>query len=178
MMTDRYEPHRKSRILDRAYRAGDLDAVRTGLGNPVDFPNCRHPFELAIGDHPLEYAIYWSPLSFIETLLEMGANPNHPDDDGFPSLIAALSTDRDDRIALVALLLDAGAEVDQRGLNDWTVLHYAVGQRDLKAVQLLLRHGADATLRTRIDDCTSALEEAEAIDFTEALEPLRQAQSQ
>jgi ankyrin repeat protein len=178
MTTDRRENQRRSLILDRAYRAGNLVAVREGLGDPTDFPNCRQPYELAVGDHPLEYAIYWSPLSFIETLLALGADPNYVADDGFPSLIAALSTDREDRYALVQLLLDAGAPTDQRGLNDWTVLHYAISLRDLHAVQLLLSQGADPTLKTRIDDCTTPLEDAEAIDFSEALEPLRQALSQ
>jgi hypothetical protein len=37
------------------------------------------------------YAIYHSPLAFIRILLEIGANPNTPVDDGFPPLIAALS---------------------------------------------------------------------------------------
>lgn len=177
MRADQGEHHQRFQILDRAYRAGNLDGVRMALGNPVDFPNCSHPVELAVGDHPLEYAIYWSPLPFIETLLEMGADPNYADNEGFPSLIATLSTDRGDRYALAQLLLDAGARIDQRGLNDWTVLHYAVSRRDIKAVQLLLQHGADATLRTRIDDYTTPLEEAEAINFAEALEPLQRALS-
>ena len=38
----------------------------------------------------LVYAIYHSPLSFIRKLLELGADPNAPVDDGFPPLIAAL----------------------------------------------------------------------------------------
>ena len=61
MMTDQGKNHRNFQILDRAYRTGDLDALRTALGNPTDFPNCRQPHELGVGDLPLEYAIYWSP---------------------------------------------------------------------------------------------------------------------
>ena len=41
------------------------------------------------------YAIYHSPLAFIRTLLEIGAEPNAPVDDGFPPLIAALISARD-----------------------------------------------------------------------------------
>ena len=54
------------------------------------------PFELGLG-HPLEYAIYWSPVQFIEELIGVGADPGYEDDAGFPALHAALSTSRKDR---------------------------------------------------------------------------------
>jgi uncharacterized protein len=66
MTRDRCEVYRQHKRVHDAYRAGDLDALRGALDDPPDFPNCRQPLELAVGDHPLEYAIYWSPLAFIE----------------------------------------------------------------------------------------------------------------
>ncbi|MDH3236230.1 MAG: ankyrin repeat domain-containing protein, partial [Alphaproteobacteria bacterium] len=140
---------------------------------PPDFPNCLQPHALGVGDYPLEYAIYWSPLDFIDELIANGAEPDYPDDAGFPSLIAALSSGRRDQHDVVRLLLDSGADVDQRGLNDWTALHYAVAQRDLDGVKLLLERGADPSLKTRIDDCTSPLEDAEAMGFEAAAVLLR-----
>lgn len=170
MNKDRSDIHRQFKDVDGAFREGDLEALKSALGDPADFPNCLQPFELAVGDYPLEYAIYWSPLSFIATLMEIGADPNYPDRSGFPSLIAALSSDRGDRLELLNLLLQWGAYLDQRGLNDWTPLHYAVNQHDLEAIRLLLRHGADPALRTRIDDCTTPLEDARAAGFAEAVD--------
>jgi ankyrin repeat protein len=116
----------------------------------------------------LTYAIYWSPLRFIEELLALGADPNRHDNDGFPPLFAALckthpqpgSRTRTDVVDVMARLLDAGADPDQRGLNDWTALHFAVHETNVEAVRLLLAHGADRELRTRIDDCETALEMA------------------
>jgi ankyrin repeat protein len=175
MSQDRRENHRRFEAVDAAYRAGDLDALRHALGDPPDFPNCQPPVGIAIGDHPLEYAIYWSKLDFIERLIGAGADPNYEDGAGFPSLIAALSSDRRDIAALVTLLLDNGADVHQRGINDWTPLHYAVTQWDLPSVELLLRYGADPNARTRIDDCSSPLEDAEAIGFTAAVQVMRKA---
>jgi len=83
---------------------------------------------------------------------------------------AGLSTRRPDKLEVLELLLASGADVGQRGVNDWTPLHYAVVERDAEAVRLLLAHGADPMLKTRIDDCTSPLEDAEAVGFTAGAE--------
>src|SRR5262245_50026397 len=75
------------RIHD-AFVAGDLDALRAAVDDPSVIPNGRMPD--AIGSC-LVYAIYHSPLAFIGALLDLGADPRAPVDDGFPPLIAALS---------------------------------------------------------------------------------------
>ena len=155
------------RRIDDAFRAGDLEALRAAVDDPATVPNGRMP--IAIGSC-LVYAIYHSPLPFIRTLLEIGADPNAPADDGFPPLIAALScgraapgaaarTDVDD---LIRLLLTCGADPNQRGINDYTPLHMAVAERNGRAVQLLLDAGADPELRTRIDDYETPQRMAEA----------------
>jgi uncharacterized protein len=177
MTSDWCALYRQFTAVDGAYRRGDLDALKAALGDPEGFPNCLLPFDLAVGDHPLEYAIAWSPLPFVQILLELGADPNYPAQDGFPSLIETLATDRPDKHAVMTLLLDAGADVQQRGHNDWTPLHYAVVRRDLTAVTLLLARGADPAARTRIDECSTPLEDAEAIGFSEAAALLRHAHS-
>jgi ankyrin repeat protein len=88
-------------------------------------------------------------------------------------LIAALSADRPDRLELLRLLLSRGAESGQRGLNDWTPLHYAVARDDLPAIELLIAHGADINARTRIDDLTTPLEEAERSNRSRAVDALK-----
>ncbi len=173
----RNERHRLFKAIDDAFRAGDIEALRTALGNSPRWFDEPMPDEFGLG-HPLEYAIYWSPLGFIEQLIAAGSNVNYDDDGGFPSLIAALSTDRHsrgDRLDVLRLLIRHGADLDQRGINDWTPLHYAVNLRDLEALRLLLEAGADPTARTRIDNLTTPLEEAEAAGFAEGAALLRQA---
>lgn len=163
---------RKFRQLDEAFRNGDLDALRVAAEDPALVPNGRMPDTIG---SCLVYAIYHSPLSFIRTLLEIGANPNAPADDGFPPLIAALSCSRDvpgakrrtDVDEMVRLLLSFGADPNQRGLNDYTPLHMGVGVRDTLAVQLLLDGGADPELRTRIDECETPLEMAQRTGLEE-----------
>jgi ankyrin repeat protein len=123
---------------------------------------------LAIGSC-LEYAIYHSPRRFIQTLLDLGADPTPEDHAGFPPLIAALSCSRSDRgsparqdvVEILRLLLDAGADPHQRGVNDYTALHMAVAENNVPAVRLLIARGADPSLRTRIDDCETPIEMAE-----------------
>jgi ankyrin repeat protein len=171
-MTDR-ERYCRFQAIDRAYRDGDMAALRHALGDPEDFPNCSQPFELAAGDRPLEYAVDWSPRAFVAELLAAGADPNHPDPGGFPALIAALSSERGDRLEILKLLLDHGADPDQPGINDWTPLHYAVARRDMQAIGLLLDHGADPEARTRIDDYITPLEAAESGGFNDGAAALR-----
>jgi len=63
---------------------------------------------------------------------------------------------------IIRLLLSHGADPNQRGLNDYTPLHMAVAERQPVAIRMLLDAGADPDLRTRIDDCETPLEIAEA----------------
>jgi uncharacterized protein len=156
--------------IHEAYKRGDLDTLRALLGDPPDFPNCRGP--VGVGEILLEYAIYHSPFAFIFTLLELGADPNYEDHAGVPSLIAALSADRADRYQIIDLLLGSGADLQQRGINDWTPLHYAAATEDVEGIELLLAHGADAKARTRIDNCATPLEEAEILGRSGAVRAL------
>jgi uncharacterized protein len=174
------------RRIDEAFRKGDLDGLRAAVDDPAVIPNGRMP--ITIGSC-LVYAIYHSPLPFIRTLLEIGADPNAPSDLGFPPLIAALSCSRDaagtkrrtDVDQILRLLLSFGVDPNQRGINDYTPLHMAVAERNATAVQILLEGGADPELRTRIDDYETPLEMARAagLDAISAMlarkgQPLRQ----
>jgi uncharacterized protein len=148
----------ESLAIHEAYRRGDLAALKALLGSD---------------ELDLEYAIYHSPLSFLRTLLELGADPNYEDHAGFPSLIATISTDRPDKRELIELLLSCGADIQQRGVNDYTPLHYAAARNDVKLVELLLARGADPNAKTRIDDFATPAQEAEFLHAFEAVEALR-----
>jgi ankyrin repeat protein len=158
--------HEQFKKIDAAFKTGDLAALRAAVDDPAMVPNGSMP--LSIGPC-LEYAIYHSPISFIRTLLDIGADPNPIDHAGFPPLIAALSCSRpcpgsagrQDVLEVMKLLLAFKAEPNQRGINDYTPLHMAVAEGNLAAVELLLESGADPLLRTCIDDCETAREMAE-----------------
>ncbi len=146
--------------MHRSVVAGDLEELRAALGNPSDFPNTATP--LAIGPL-LTYAIYHGPLGLVRALLDAGADAAAEAEDGFPPLIALLTTDRPDRIDVLRLLLAAGADPNTHGLNDWTPLHLVVQSDDLAAAEVLVAAGADPRVRTRIDEPTSALDDAQAM---------------
>jgi uncharacterized protein len=160
------------RKIHAAFRDGDLAALRAAVEDPECVPN--GPMPLAIGPC-LEYAIYHSPLSFIRNLLEIGADPNPAEHSGFPPLIAALSCSRSqpdsparsDALEIIKLLLRFDADPNQRGINDYTPLHMAVGERHLEAIATLLEAGADPLLRTRIDDYETPREMAEGAGLVE-----------
>jgi len=164
---DRCAEARKFQQIDAAFQDGDLEALRAAVDDPAMVPNGVMP--LAIGSC-LVYAIYHSPLNFIHTLLKIGADPNAPAGDGFPPLIAALSCTRTvpgsrrrmDVEEILGLLLTFGADPNQRGINDYTPLHMAVAERNATAIEILLKHGADPELRTRIDELQTPKEMAVA----------------
>lgn len=158
--------------LHDAFVRGDVAAIRSLLGDPPGFPNSETPDWL--GD-VLTYAVYWSPLAAIEELLELGADARRDPGDGFPPLIAATDRrprdGRDERVEVMRLLLAHGADPNVQGMNDGTPLHQVVWKRDgwadhLEAARVLLEGGADPHVKTRIDDFSSALEDAQAADAT------------
>ena len=163
---------RRFQAIDDAFKRGDLEGLRAAVDDPALVPNGL--VSDLIGSC-LVYAIYHSPFAFIRTLLEIGADPNAPVDDGFPPLMAALvkgrpapgATTRDDVDEIVRLLLRSGADPNQRGINDYTALHMAVAERRPLAVRLLLDAGADPQLRTRIDDYETAGELAQTLGLVD-----------
>ncbi|HEX6660142.1 MAG TPA: ankyrin repeat domain-containing protein [Ilumatobacter sp.] len=165
--------------IDAAFKAGDLAALRAELDDDEGrFPNVV--VAAGIGDC-LTYAVYHSPVAFIAELLDLGADPNCPAGDGFPPVIAALSCAtsapgspaRTDVHQIVELLLARGSDVQQRGLNDYTPLHWAAGVGDLAMVDLLLAHGADPNEITRIDDMETPLVVASVAGHTAIVDRLR-----
>jgi uncharacterized protein len=163
--------------IHTAIRSGDMTALVDELGADPNFPNVIP--HLAIGSC-LTYAIYHAPIGLVSDLLLAGADPNWPADDGFPPLIAAVTcgteapgaTIRPDVQELVDLLVAQGANVDQRGFNDYTPLHLAAEQGNLGVVEKLLAHGADPDAITRIDDCETALAVARKAGQTSVVQHL------
>jgi hypothetical protein len=63
---------REFKKIGAAFRRGDLAALRAAVDDPASVPH--GPMPVIVGSC-LDYAIYHSPLAFIRTLLEIGADP-------------------------------------------------------------------------------------------------------
>jgi len=175
---DQSAEYEQFKRIDAAFRAGDLSALRAAVDDPDAVPNGQMPRTIG---RCLEYAIYHSPLSFIRTLLDIGADPNPDDHSAFPPMIAALSCSRSqpgsparpDVQQILELLLSFGTDPNQRGINDYTPLHMAIDVRNPQAFRLLLAAGADPRLRTRVDEFETPRELAKRAGLPEFVELLR-----
>lgn len=125
-----------------------------------------HP-RLATDIEEICAAVQWGTPDALALMVQHGAPVVIETDDGFPLLHIAI--DRASEPApgqpkgghnVLRFLLQAGADVNERGMNDWTPLHRAAAFNDAKACRILLQHGADRTKVTNIDNYGTAEEEA------------------
>ncbi len=101
---------------------------------------------------PLSMALTLQDLSAARALLRLGADPNlvtRPGD--MPALANAVVLADNEHLErpldFVRDLLDAGARIDELGPQGTTALHLAAMTNNAHALDLLLRRGADPTLR-------------------------------
>ncbi len=118
--------------LFRAIRAGDLAAVqeRIAAGDPLD--EIREIEE----DTALIRALELGHAPIVRELVAAGANVNL--DGGWGTPLGFALPD----LRLAELLIDAGANVDQRGDDGHAPVAVAVEQRNLRLLRLLLEAGA------------------------------------
>lgn len=156
-----------------AMGAADLEVLRKFQNEIADFPGGRdrwlnRPWIVSAIQSGAPQTIAWMievdvPLVFCDG---EGTTVLHACIDQFAEHKSA--TMHDSMRALIA----AGADVNIKGLNDWTPLHLAVARGDLVALQILLDAGADPNIRTTIDDYDTPLEYAESIGFKQAVDIL------
>lgn len=151
--TERMEYTEIARILDRG-NVGELEFVHQAV---EDFPCGRDSF---IGRHWVTSAIDSGSFQTIEWMIRKGATLKFQDDEGYSPVHSCIERERADKYQVLDLLLRSGADVNARGINDWTPLHMAAVHDDRKAIRMLLEAGADRTIGTRIDDYATPEEEA------------------
>ena len=141
--------------------AKDNEHEFDGLAKLVDeFPLGTDPY---MGRHWIRNAIDCGSQKAVEWMLMQRVDLSFRDDEGYTVLHAALERERPDRYSILALLLDHGAPVNAHGINDWTPAHMAAVREDIEALRLLIEHGADLSIRTRIDDYDTPLEAARSL---------------
>lgn len=98
----------------------------------------------------LHYAVRGGKLPLIALLLDRGANPNAPDDQGLtPVLHLSRTRAAFDPIPVLELLVSRGAGVGARDEQDATLLMFYARQGRAAPVRWLLAHGADGSAKNR-----------------------------
>jgi ankyrin repeat protein len=115
----------------------------------------------AVGDGGSKAAIEW--------MLEKKAELNFRDEEGYTPVLAAIERKGTDKHEILEMLLRAGASANLKGINDWTPAHLAAARDDVEALKILIRYGADLTVRTDIDDYATPLEEARTLGSSKAV---------
>ena len=85
-------------------------------------------------------------LDLLRLLLARGTSPTAVGANGFPPLVYLARGDKGEHPEKIALLLEHGADVNARGLQGRTALHYAAAAGHGRVVRQLLAAGADPTL--------------------------------
>lgn len=93
---------------------------------------------------PLHCAILEGNLHAAQTLLDCGADLS-PKNAKEPPLYTACAVDIDNNYELCKLLLERGADCNDRDLLGRTIFALALGHQTLKIIKLLLEYGADIT---------------------------------
>jgi hypothetical protein len=117
----------------------------------------RLPHWIYAKDSALHVAAAGYRVEIAKLLLDAGANPNSAENhrrsgplhyaaDGY--IVSKLWNEKN-QVAMIRLLLKAGAQINAQDKNGATPLHRAVRTRCAAAVQCLLDAGADATIKNK-----------------------------
>jgi ankyrin repeat protein len=149
-----------------------------------DFPCCG--YGITFPDYEalwywINEAIACCSFDAVEWIISKGINLNFMDAEGYTPLFCCIEREFPDKYDMLQLLIDNGADVNfgahwdnnTLSFNGWAPLNLAAARGNLKAVKILLDNGADPTLRTTLDCCYTAEEEADFFGHKEVAEFLR-----
>lgn len=152
-------------------RSGEPSRLNELKAQLIDFPGGVDSF---IGRRWILHALDVGPRSSVEWVLNEHVDLSFRDDEGQTPLLTIIDSRRADRHDLLELLLQAGAPVNRKGINDWTPAHMAAARDDVEALRILIAYGADLSIRTDIDDYATPLEEAKNLRRLKAVAFLEQ----
>lgn len=152
-------------------RAGNIDALELLSGEIPGFPDGRDRW---VGRAWITTAIHSRSVAAVRWMLSKNVLIIFRDDEGYTVLHSCMDEPFPERLEMLSLLIEHGADVNLKGINDWTPLHMAISRGDLAALKRLLLAGADRTIKTEIDHYLDPVEEAKRIGFEKALKIFRE----
>ena len=132
-------------------KGDNTDEVKRLLSTGMVDVNCviSDESEYEVEETPLGVAVTMGHKNVVRALLDAGADPNRADNIGSTPLHDAIEHGRQDRIGVVNMLLDWGADINKKGGHwDKTPLHIAAGMYhgDPEMVELLINRGAEVNV--------------------------------
>ncbi len=142
-------------ILRRGPRLSVFEAAAAGYGarvrEIVDRDQAQANGSPSDGYSPLGVAAFFRHREIVRYLLDAGADPLPASPQGgFTPLHSAVATDAAPRdLEIVRMLLDKGANPNARSEAGNTPLHTTGFTGDRTSLELLLKHGADRTIKNK-----------------------------
>jgi uncharacterized protein len=105
----------------------------------------------------------------VEWMISKSIELKFRDEEGYTVLHCCIDRGGGQKYEMIRALIAAGADINAKGINDWTPLHMAVWRDDLETIKILLEAGADTSILTIIDHYATAEEEAVMLGKNEAV---------
>jgi ankyrin repeat protein len=140
--------------------AGDVTALEEIASIVEGFPSGKDDF---VSRHWITNAIDCGTKEVVAWMLSKKVPVVFRDDEGCTVLHSAIDREKPDRFEIIRMLLEAGADINAHGFNDWTPAHQAAVRDDVESLKILVEAGADLSIQTRIDNYATPLEEAEIL---------------
>ena len=148
---------------------GSLEDLERLAAEMPGFPDGVDPY---IGRRWIINAIDTGSLVAIRWMLAKGVDLNFRDEEGATPIHCAVDRSRADKYDVMEMLIVAGVPLNIKGFNDWTPAHLAAARDDVDALRILVRHGADLSIRTEIDNYATPLGEARHLNKVKAVQYL------
>ena len=162
--------HRDYRYVMDLLRSGDVADFEALCKRVENFPDGVDGF---IGRRWIINALDCDSVAAVNWMLSRKVDLAFRDEEGYTPLLTVIDGKKKNKYALLRALLEAGAPVNMRGINEFTPAHLAAIHNDVEALRMLAIYSADFTIRTTIDDYATPLEEAERCEQSQAITFLR-----
>ena len=165
-MTDTY---REYTYLIDLLAEGNIELLQEAERVIDSFPTGVDDF---IHRHWITNSIDCGSLESVKWVLSKEVDLSFCDDEGYTPILSAIDRELPGKYEIIQLLINNGAPINKKGINDWTPLHMSAAREDVEALKILVKNGADLTIKTEIDEYATPLEEAKILNKQRAVEYL------